>query len=57
MDENGSFVGELLENRNMLTTNAIARLLHSIVGGVAVSTGAIADNDGFTQTSSQRFTH
>jgi beta-lactamase class A len=30
-------VGELLENRNMLTTNAIARLLHSIVGGVAVS--------------------
>jgi Beta-lactamase enzyme family len=33
------FVGELLENRNMLTTNAIARLLHSIVGGVAVSSG------------------
>ncbi len=32
-----AFVGELLENRNMLTTNAIARLLHSIVGGVAVS--------------------
>ncbi|WP_460200766.1 serine hydrolase, partial [Scytonema sp. NUACC21] len=31
------FVGELLENRNMLTTNATARLLHSIVGGVAVS--------------------
>ncbi|MGF1937318.1 MAG: serine hydrolase [Nostoc sp. ChiQUE02] len=34
-----AFVGELLENRNMLTTNAIARLLHSIVGGVAVSSG------------------
>ncbi|MEH2053328.1 serine hydrolase [Nostoc sp.] len=34
-----TFVGELLENRNMLTTNAIARLLHSIVGGVAVSSG------------------
>ncbi|MEH1789826.1 serine hydrolase [Nostoc sp.] len=32
-----AFVGELLENRNMLTTNALARLLHSIVGGVAVS--------------------
>ncbi|MBW4508593.1 MAG: class A beta-lactamase-related serine hydrolase [Scytonematopsis contorta HA4267-MV1] len=32
-----AFYGELLENRNMLTTNATARLLHSIVGGVAVS--------------------
>ncbi len=31
-----SFFGTLLENRNMLTTNATARLLHSIVGGVAV---------------------
>lgn len=31
------FVGELYENRNMLTTNAVARLLHSIIGGVAVS--------------------
>lgn len=31
------FLGELLENRNMLTTNAVARLLHSIIGGVAVS--------------------
>jgi len=30
------FLGELMENRNMLTTNATARL-HSIVGGVAVS--------------------
>jgi hypothetical protein len=34
------FVGELLENRNMLTTNATARLLHSIIGGVAVSSRA-----------------
>ncbi|MEH2373157.1 serine hydrolase [Nostoc sp.] len=34
-----AFVGELLENRNMVTTNAIAKLLHSIVGGVAVSSG------------------
>jgi beta-lactamase class A len=32
-----AFYGEMFENRNMLTTNAIARLLHSIVGGVAVS--------------------
>ncbi len=31
------FLGELMDNRNMLTTNATARLLHSIVGGVAVS--------------------
>ena len=34
-----AFVGELMDNRNMLTTNATARLLHSIVGGVAVSSG------------------
>jgi beta-lactamase class A len=32
-----SFLGELLDNRNMLTTIATARLLHSIIGGVAVS--------------------
>ena len=32
-----AFLGELMENRNMLTTNATARLLHAIVGGVAVS--------------------
>ncbi len=31
------FIGGLKENRNMLTTEATARLLHSIVGGVAVS--------------------
>ncbi|MGF1539985.1 MAG: serine hydrolase [Pleurocapsa sp.] len=31
------FLGELMENRNMLTTDAVARLLHSIIGGVAVS--------------------
>ena len=31
------FVGELLDNRNMLTTNAVAKLLHSIIGGVAIS--------------------
>ena len=32
-----AFLGELMENRNMLTTDAVARLLHAIVGGVAVS--------------------
>ncbi|MDY7013315.1 MAG: serine hydrolase, partial [Cyanobacteriota bacterium] len=32
-----AFVGELMENRNMLTTDATAKLLHGIVGGVAVS--------------------
>lgn len=35
-----AFLGELMENRNMLTTNATARLLHAIVGGVAVSSRA-----------------
>ncbi|ASC72916.1 hypothetical protein XM38_038760 [Halomicronema hongdechloris C2206] len=32
-----TFLGPALENRNRLTTNAVARLLHSIVGGVSVS--------------------
>ena len=32
-----AFYGEMFENRNMATTNSIARLLHSIIGGVAVS--------------------
>lgn len=32
-----AFLGRMMDNRNMLTTNATARLLHSIVGGVAVS--------------------
>jgi hypothetical protein len=32
-----AFLGELMENRNMVTTNATARLVHGIVGGVAVS--------------------
>ncbi|PSN18766.1 serine hydrolase [filamentous cyanobacterium CCP5] len=31
------FVGEHYDNRNMLTTEAVARLVHSIVGGVSVS--------------------
>jgi Beta-lactamase enzyme family len=34
-----AFCGEMMDNRNMLTANATARLLHSIVGGVAVSSG------------------
>ncbi len=34
------FLGEAMENQNRLTTNATARLLHSIIGGVAVSSKA-----------------
>ncbi len=34
-----AFVGQQRQNRNQLTTNATARLLHSIIGGVAVSAG------------------
>jgi Beta-lactamase enzyme family len=34
-----AFYGQMLENRNMVTSHATARLLHSIVGGVAVSSG------------------
>jgi len=32
-----AFVGELRENRNMLTTDVTARLLHAIIGGVTAS--------------------
>lgn len=32
-----AFLGEFMENRNMITTDAVARLLHGIIGGVAVS--------------------
>jgi beta-lactamase class A len=32
-----AFVGAMYENRNMLTTEATARLLHSVVTGIAVS--------------------
>ena len=32
-----AFLGELRENRNLLNTDGVARLLHSIIGGVAVS--------------------
>lgn len=34
-----AFLGEHYENRNALTTNAVARLIHSLAGGVAVSAG------------------
>lgn len=30
------FIGKMMENRNMLTTNAVAQLLYSIIAGVAV---------------------
>ena len=32
-------LGSMLEHRNQLTTDAVARLMHSIMGGVAVSAG------------------
>ena len=32
-----AFLGELMDNRNLLNTDGVARLLHSIIGGVAVS--------------------
>ncbi len=32
-----AFVGAMYDNRNMLTTEATARLLHSVVAGIAVS--------------------
>lgn len=32
-----AFVGDAYENRNMLTTEATARLMHSIMGGVSVA--------------------
>lgn len=44
-----AFLGEALENRNKLTTNAVARLLHSIVGGVAVSSRRSQDMMAFMQ--------
>ncbi|MEM8604970.1 MAG: serine hydrolase [Cyanobacteria bacterium P01_H01_bin.121] len=35
-----AFLGSTMENRNALSTEATARLLHSIIGGVAVSPAA-----------------
>jgi hypothetical protein len=32
-----AFLGESMDNRNLLNTDGVARLLHSIIGGVAVS--------------------
>jgi beta-lactamase class A len=46
-----AFLGELMEHRNMLTTNAAARLLHSIIGGVAVSAKASQDMMGLMKRS------
>ncbi|TVQ47173.1 MAG: serine hydrolase [Gloeocapsa sp. DLM2.Bin57] len=45
------FLGELMENRNMLTTEAVARLLHSIVGGVTVSSRRSQEIMGLLQRS------
>lgn len=46
-----AFLGELMENRNMLTTNAAAILLHSIIGGVAVSAKASQEMMGLMKRS------
>lgn len=46
-----ALLGELMENRNMLTTNAAARLLHSIIGGVAVSAKASQEMMGLMKRS------
>jgi len=46
-----AFLGELMENRNMLTTNAAAILLHSIIGGVAVSAKASQEMMGLIKRS------
>ncbi|MDY6936616.1 MAG: serine hydrolase [Cyanobacteriota bacterium] len=45
------FLGTMMENRNMLTTNATARLVHSIVGGVAVSSGRSQEMMGLMKRS------
>jgi len=46
-----ALLGELMENRNMLTTNAAAILLHSIIGGVAVSAKASQEMMGLIKRS------
>ena len=46
-----AFLGMMMENRNMLTTNATARLVHSIVGGVAVSSARSQEMMALTQRS------
>jgi len=43
-------LGELMENRNMLTTCHGAVVAHSIVGGVAVSRARSQSDDGVNQT-------
>lgn len=46
-----AFYGENYENRNQLTTDATARLIHSIAGGVAVSAKASATMMGLLRRS------
>ncbi|MBE9116530.1 serine hydrolase [Lusitaniella coriacea LEGE 07157] len=48
-----AFLGELMDNRNMLTTDAVAKLLHAIVGGVAVSGARSRDMMALLQRSLQ----
>lgn len=58
------FLGSALENRNQLTTEATARLLHSIIGGVSVSRARsqfmmdlLARSDTEKSVASQLFAH
>ena len=44
-----AFVGAAYDNRNMLTTEAIARMLHGIIGGVAVSASRSQELMGYLQ--------
>ncbi len=46
-----AFYGEMFDNRNMLTTNSVSRLLHSVVGGIAVSRGRSQDMMGILSRS------
>jgi beta-lactamase class A len=48
-----AFLGASFDNRNMLTTNAVARLLHSIIGGVAVSSARSQEMMALMQRSLQ----
>ena len=44
-----AFLGPNYDNRNMLTTEAIARMLHAVIGGVAVSASRSQELMGYLQ--------
>lgn len=51
------FLGETLDNRNLLTAEATARLLHSIVGGVSVSSGRSQTLMALLSSTAQRWSY